>query len=127
MVVFFILDIIILSYNDELGLYNTLMSLGTQVQDCLITIIDDASKQFINYTKILNIFKEFYPINFIQNEQNIGAESTRQKAFEQTFNEFILFIDGGDIIISPTLINYYTNLLKNNQNIDLILPACYAE
>ena len=122
-----ILDIIIPSYNDELSLYNTLMSIGSLVENIQVTIIDDASTKIIDYEKIQSFFSTFFPITILKNDINLGAERTRQIALERTNNSYILFIDCGDVIISSGTLKYYIEILNNNPQIDIILPSCFFE
>ena len=121
------LDIIIPSYNNEKGLYDTLFSLGTRNFDFQVTIIDDCSTIKIDYDKIIKIFEQFYPIQVLYNETNIGPGNTRQKGINSTTNDYILFIDCGDLITAPSLLKIYTSFFEQAPQLDYITPACYIE
>lgn len=112
------IDIIIPSYNNELGLINTLFSLGTQNFGQKVYIVDDCSNIFINYNKIIEIFQLFYPITLIKSEKNIGPGQIRQLGLKNSFSDFVMFLDCGDELYAtfqiPILIqNFYNNYKLN--------------
>ena len=117
------IDIIIPSYNNELGLYNTLMSLGTINYGQQVYIIDDASQDKIDYNRIQQTFNQFYPIFFIQSPINVGPGGIRQFGIELAKSNIITFIDCGDTVIFPSLIQYINTLFDENSDLQVVSCA----
>ena len=121
------LDIIIPSYNDERGLYQTLFSLcGITNNDWQIYIIDDKSTVPINYDKIKETFKDFYNITVWESPINVGPGGSREFGLQLTKNKYIMFIDCGDLVILPQNIIAYLDMLEE-ENLDLIFCAHLEE
>lgn len=105
------LDIIIPFYKDTVLLEDTLKSIYyPEFTDIKITVVDDHSG--IDLTDI----KEFYPeVQFLELPVNSGPGVARQYGIDHTKNEYILFIDSGDYIISKfNLIEILSTIKENN-------------
>lgn len=106
------LDIIIPSYNDQYGLLTTLKSLYYKEFNnwINITIVDDNS--VINYK---NILQQFPNVKILYLKDNGGPGKARAEGIKATYNDFITFIDCGDIIISKyALLEIQDTLLNHN-------------
>lgn len=115
------LNIIIPSYNDEKGLYQTLFSLNHLNINFQVQIIDDASTENIDYEKIQNIFQEFFPINIKQLSKNIGPGNVRQLSIQESqLNDYIMFIDCGDMLVNPHLLPLIINKLDTTPYVNII-------
>lgn len=89
------LDIIIPFYNDIKGLETTLKSVVSSLPNIQITVVDDCSE--VNYDDI----KELFPsVNFLRLEKNSGPGIARQYGIDNTSNQYIMFVDTGDYILS---------------------------
>jgi glycosyltransferase involved in cell wall biosynthesis len=60
-----------------------------------VTIVDDYGTD--NYDEIIKRFKEYYPINYIRLDKNVGPGKARQEAIDKTDGEYITFIDSDDL------------------------------
>lgn len=121
------LDIIIPSYNNEKGLYTTLLSLNIIEKEHTVYIIDDCSTDKINYDKIHQIFSNFHPIEIFQLDENRGPGIARQAGLDQSSGEYIMFIDCGDELINITNLHKCISILEDNPNINLISTAHFEE
>lgn len=92
------IDIVIPAYNvpDHI-LFRCLSSIACQnnVQDCVVTIVDDASTEE-NYATVAKCFEHIMPINILRYETNGGPGVARQYGIDHTENGFITFIDADD-------------------------------
>ena len=101
------IDLIIPYYNNRIGLLNTLKSIDQSIFK--ITIIDDHS-----------IEPPLFPLNAAQLFRlniNCGPGYARQQGINKTNNEWIMFIDTGDIFvdtISQILVNQAINDYSNS-------------
>ena len=83
------IDLIIPYYKNKQGLINTLNSINFDIFE--VTVVDDASEEEYDLD---------YPIHYILNEVNSGPGNARQNGIQHTSNDYIMFIDTGDIFIS---------------------------
>ena len=121
------LDIIIPSYNNESGLYLTLLSLGIIDVEHKIYIVDDCSSEKIDYNSVLEIFTRFHPIELIQLDENQGPGMARQIGFDKSSGDFVTFIDCGDEVVNSLFISQYITYLKENPGVDMISAPHFEE
>ena len=86
------IDLIIPVYNNYQGLLRTLASINLDI--FAITVVDDCSKEPINTD---------FPINYIRLKKNVGPGWARQIGIDDTKNEYISFIDAGDVFLSKEI------------------------
>lgn len=116
------LDIIIPVYNDIHNLTATLNSLTTITYPFSVYIIDDCSTHNVSQlNEIINNFSQFFSINCIHLPENMGPGMARQKGIEISSNEFIYFLDCGDIIINGELIAEPLQNMSDNQYLQILL------
>ena len=121
------IDIIIPSYNNEKGLFDTLFSIGTENFGQKVYIIDDCSTEEINYDRIVQIFEQFYHIEIIKLEKNIGPGMVRQKGIEITSSKYITFLDCGDKFLNDISLLKTLNFLNEENNINVFAPQHLEE
>ena len=111
-----ILNLIIPVYNNYDGLITTLLSIGTykSKHDINIIIINDCSTDDKNYKHIVNLFKPFYKIQLYKTPHNMGAGNARQYGLDQINNGYVMFLDAGDLIYSPTEFIEYLNFVEKH-------------
>lgn len=84
------IDLIIPVYNNYQGLLRTLMSVNLDIFQ--ITVVDDCSDEPVEIT--------FPPVNYIRLDKNSGPGCARQIGLDNTTNEYVSFIDAGDVFVS---------------------------
>ena len=134
------IDIIIPIYNiSEKELFQCLSSLSYQsiINLLNIIIIDDNSSNQYDYKKIIDIFIDFLNIKYIKNNMNKGYNESSQIGIDNSYNDFIIFLNSNDTFISPYSLqilikpllendNYkisesgFKEVIKNNDNIKMI-------
>lgn len=112
------LDIIIPVYKNKKGLYSTLMSIGTNVSNKIyVTIVDDCSEE--NYDEIIEFFQKVFPIRVIYLKNNLGPGIARQIGLEKARQEFVTFIDCGDLFSSPLALSNMIKEIEENPNFNM--------
>lgn len=104
------IDLIIPVYNNYQGLLHTLMSINLKVFE--ITVVDDCSNQPIKTT---------FPINYIRLKQNSGPGQARQVGINNTSNEYIAFIDAGDIFLSQEIQEQMNEKMKSHPEPNILM------
>ncbi|MCF7795008.1 glycosyltransferase family 2 protein [Patescibacteria group bacterium] len=118
-------SVIIPVYNQGKKLIDTLDSLLKQsYQDFEIIIVNDASDDNVE-----NRFEEFVENNeikqkilFLSNQKNLGAPASRNKGYEKSKGNYILFCDA-DAILKPQALKTMVSVLDNNKNIDFVYSS----
>ena len=105
------LDIIIPTYNNLKGLYQTINSIPQQ-SGITITVINDNSTDCL-YD---NFLWDYPDIHFFTLDKNEGPGNARQYGISNTKEPFIMFIDTGDELVTKT-IPMVLNVIKNNPDI----------
>lgn len=90
------IDLIIPYYKNIAGLTATLLSINYDVFQ--VTIVDDGSNSAFDLANTFNC-------KLIWLEENHGPGYARQVGIDYTKNDFIMFIDAGDIFISKEVQN----------------------
>lgn len=114
-----LLSIIIPVYNVEKYIQKCIISLLSQLDDCIeIIIVDDCSQD--NSIKICeSLVKGYRNIKIIKQEVNRGVSDTRNIGIEIAKGKYCWFIDSDDYIVHESL-EKIVNLLKDT-NDDLII------
>lgn len=116
------LSIIIPCYNVQEYINKCLDSLKEQLNNIKyeIILIDDCSKD--NTKSIIKTRMKNKDLNivFLENETNIGAGASRNKAVKKAKYNYISFIDADDYLDE----NYYEEMLKKMIDEDLDVIAC---
>lgn len=127
-----LLDIIIPQYSeDESVIKNLLDSILNQKNIDFnlinVTIVNDASNIRLSNEFLLNYQK--LNIAYLINDKNTGPGLARQKGIDNTDNEYIMFCDADDVLVSldvlskiiPFLIENKPNYLVTNIDVELFL------
>jgi len=107
-----ILSIITINYNDKVGLERTLKSVVTQTYKAFeFLVIDggstDGSKELIEANKA--------NINYWVSEPDKGIYNAMNKGIIKANGEYLLFINSGDELFSPTVLEENIQLLTNHK------------
>lgn len=123
------LNLIIPVYNDYDGLITTLLSLNAYniKHDINIMVINDCSTDGKNYKYIINLFKPFYNIQMHKTPYNMGAGNARQYGLDKINNDYVMFLDAGDILYSPIEFIEYLNFIENNPKTLLFSPQHFEQ
>lgn len=95
------IDLIIPVYRLK-GLRESLMSIN-RTEFINAVIVDDG--QYNNYSEIISEFGEFFDIQLVQLDKNVGQGLARQAGVDASNNELIMFLDCGDLLYSPKVID----------------------
>ena len=108
------ISVIVPVHNGEKYLFNCITSIINQSFDDLeIIVIDDGSTD--NSYNILNKLKEKYPqIKIVQNNENLGISTTRNKGIQQASGEYISFVDDDDYLNPSMYQDMYQDACSNN-------------
>lgn len=101
-------SVIMVTYNSSDFINIAIQSvLNSSYEDFEFIICDDCSSD--NTWDLINFFKD-KRIKAIQNEKNIGEYPNRNKAIDIASGEYLIFIDGDDVIFPHALemLSYYT-------------------
>ncbi len=121
------ISVIIPVYNQASKLKETLESLVKQsYQDFEVIIVNDGSKD--GPEKSFQEFVEEYNPNnsflFLNNSNNLGAPAARNRGFEQSQGEFILFCDA-DAVLKPEALEEMLKALKANKKVSYVYSSFY--
>ena len=104
------LDIIIPTYKNKKGLRDTLNSINiNNLNNLNILVINDCDGQ--NYD---DIQKEYPYINFYSLQKNIGPGMVRQFGLDHSSNDYIMFMDTGDLFESNAFEIIFNDIKENN-------------
>ena len=119
-------DIIIPAYNAHSTICRTLNSIA--FQNCLdklnVYIINDASDR--DYSEIVSIYKPFFNITELKLEKNRGPGYARQYGIDQTYSDYIIFIDADDVFYTCYAITDLYNFISK-KNYDIVLSISLEE
>ena len=111
------ISIIIPLYNQGKELDKCLASIEKQTyQNFEIIIVNDRS--CVKLSKIYKKYKQTfgYKLELLNNQSNHGAPYSRNKGYERSKGEFLLFCDA-DIVMEPEMLQTMLDALKNNRNV----------
>ena len=115
-------DVIIPSYNSVNTLCKALASVAMQTLDegdsFLVTIVDDCSTDGVNYGDIAGYFNAIMPCQLIPRAVNGGVGQARQTGMDETFGDYIVFLDADDAFITPHALRY---LLRAMDGQDVVM------
>lgn len=126
------IDVIIPVYNvEEHILVRCLSSIVCQsiLSDLEITMVDDASdKQYVSiYKKTANRFRGLVKIKILRYEKNGGPGVARQYGIDNTFNEFITFIDADDTYNGAFALQILRNVMHTNNGLNVMVVGSFDE
>ena len=121
-------DIIIPAYNCSKTLPKLLASIGAQTQPekCIVTIVDDCSKEDIR--PIIKDFKKYFNIKlqYIRLEENLKWPGlVRQVGLDRTNAPYVMFLDSDDFL-SPRAVELANREMRST-NADVIIGHFYGE
>lgn len=118
------ISIVTVVYNDRLGFLKTLDSIKLQkkhMSDFQYIVIDggstDGTVECINQN--LDI------INVIISEPDFGIYDAMNKALDYATNDFVLFMNAGDVFFSGSVVKYLTHKIHEYPNVDLFYSDTY--
>ena len=103
------IDLIIPYYNNPEGLKRTLDSINQNI--FYVTIIDDSSDQLIKNPKVDQVFRS---------NRNRGPGMARQLGINKTNNDYIMFLDTGDIFVSYEVQETILQTVEDNPQFNVI-------
>ncbi|MFH0857402.1 MAG: glycosyltransferase family A protein [Candidatus Magasanikbacteria bacterium] len=116
------ISIIIPVYNHAGALRQALDSLRKQsFKDFEVIVIDDGSQDGLDY--VIHDFDECLTLRLFR-QQNKGAPSARNKGFEQSSGEFVIFWDA-DIVGEPEMLEKMLKKLEENVHADFVFSNFY--
>lgn len=94
------IDIIIPAFKAHNTIVKTLASIIQQsvIDDIDITIVNDGCPEG-DYQDIIKAFENYASIRELKLPKNLGPAKARQYGLDQTFNEFIVFVDSDDALL----------------------------
>ena len=119
------IDVIIPVYNSKNTLFKALASIALQsIKDMVVVhIIDDCSDY--SYLDIISKFECDLNIKFYRLDKNSGPGVARQYGIDNSFGEFICFLDSDDVFYnSKSLEILYDEI---NMNCDYVIGKVYGE
>lgn len=109
-------DLIIPFYNNEEEVIKTLLSIG-KCEFIEITLVDDCSstisKNFLDTIKFLQELLNV-KIQIIKTKCNSGPGEARQFGLNSTNNEYIIFLDAGDLFATPRSLSQMIKIIDND-------------
>lgn len=100
--------VITISYNSSRHIEKTIHSILSQdYRDFELLVVDDDSKD--NTWQIIDQFKHYQHVRLVRNERNLGEYANRNFAVTLALGEYILFIDGDDLLYKhglETMVKY---------------------
>ena len=116
------IDIIIPVYNSKKYLHKALDSILNQTyKDMRVYIIDDASTE--DYSEILNQY-DTLDIFYKKLEKNMGPGIARQVGIDNSFGNYIIFLDSDDIFYNEKSVEILHKAIKNA---DVVTSQIYEE
>lgn len=112
------LSIIIPAYNAKNTICMTLDSIKNQDLPILfeVIIVNDCSDY--NYEQIVSTYKKSFNIREIKTDKNLGPGGARQVGIDNSFSEYIVFIDSDDYFYeSNSLSKMYEEITKSNADL----------
>lgn len=110
-------SVIIPCYNCQTLITSTILSVLSQTYPSIeIIAIDDCSTDS-TFLQISHLAKKYSKIKVLQNEHNLGAAETRNKAFQMAKGEFIALLDGDDLWQPDKLSLQIRELVNNGADI----------
>lgn len=109
------IDIIIPYYNETLEQFQALKENLLQqsiIDDCVIYLISDGG--FMD-KGVINLFKKSnLHCIFLRNINNLGPGATRNKGIENSYNNYILFMDADDLFTNNKALEILYKKINNN-------------
>lgn len=116
------ISIIIVSYNTKELLLKCLDSVKSNVSDCEIIVIDNASKD-----GSVEAVKERFPdVHLIEEKENLGFAKAANKGIKASNENYVLLLNS-DCEISKGVIDAMKKFLEENNNVGAVGPQLISE
>ena len=124
------LDIIVPHYKENTKqIMQTLAMINNQVgvpfEDILVTIVTDKSGHQLNTNLIKKLMN--FKCKFMYTDQHLGPGYARQYAIDRTKGDYMMFCDSDDIFISPFVLRYFFDKVKENPDIEVVFTGYIEE
>lgn len=124
------LDIIVPHYKENTKqLLQALTSINNQVgvnfDDILVTIVTDKGGYQINTNLVKKVVN--FKCKFLYTDKHLGPGYARQYALNKTRGDYIMFCDADDMFISPFVVKYFLDTIKENPDIEVIFTGYLEE
>ena len=124
------LDIIVPHYKEDTKqTLQALMSISNQVginfDDILVTIVTDKGGKKLNTDLIKKQVN--YKCKFLYTDVHLGPGYARQYAMNRTRGDYIMFCDSDDMLISPFVLKYFFDTLKEHPELEIIYTGYLEE
>lgn len=124
------LDIIVPHYKENTKqIMQTLTMINNQVgvpfEDILVTVVTDKNGCQLN-TNLIKKLMDF-KCKFMYTDQHLGPGYARQYAIDRTKGDYMIFCDSDDIFISPFVLRYFFDKVKENPDVEVIFTGYLEE
>lgn len=124
------LDIIVPHYKENTKqLLQALTSINNQVgvnfDDILVTIVTDKGGYQINTNLVKKVVN--FKCKFLYTDKHLGPGYARQYAMNKTRGDYIMFCDSDDMFISPFVLRYFLDTIKENPDLEAIFTGYLEE
>ena len=124
------IDIIVPHYKENTKqLLQALSSISNQVgvnfDDILVTIVTDKGGHQINTNLIKKVVN--FKCKFLYTDKHLGPGYARQYALNKTRGDYVMFCDADDMFISPFVLRYFVDTIKENPDIEVIFTGYLEE
>lgn len=114
-------SVIIPFYNSEKTLKRAIDSVISQTsQNWELILINDGSTD--GSVKIAKTFLEDSRVSYFSQENN-GVCSARNEGANRSVGDWLIFLDSDDEFFNDSISNFFSESIKHNENVDLILSS----
>lgn len=93
--------------------------------DVEVLVIEDCSPERLAIREVIN--NHLLPVNYIENDINLGVDGNLRNIVNNASGEYILFMGNDDLLVIDAL-DYYRKIISDNANNDLaIIVKAYQE
>lgn len=108
------LDIIIPSYNSIKTIDRCLFSIAIQKDTTNINVYIINDKSDYDYSKQINFFNKYFPVTELKLDKNKGPGFARQYGIDNSYSDYIMFMDSDDFFYSPYSLKIIFEELNND-------------
>ena len=115
------IDVIIPLFKAHNSVLRTLSSIATQtiLDDVDVTLVNDCCPEG-DYQEFVDMFSPFMSIREIKMEKNGGPGLARQFGFDNSTNQFVLWIDGDDTLASAIALETLRTAITESETIKMV-------
>ncbi len=114
------ISVIIPTYNHANELRQCLASIKAQTfKDIEVVVVDDGS---VDNPQL--VVAELLPQAIFLRQENQGAAAARNRGFEQSQGEYVIFVDA-DVVMKPTMLEKMHQVLAEQPDISFVYSAFY--